>query len=261
MAQPVAVKVEGMSRGIDHLAPHDNLFVKQTRKGCLQEMMGCEAKNEFQIATMGSPDLNIMYAEEEATFCCRFFCKAQRTSKMTVTMGALPGGEHIMDYDRPFRCMPAACKCCCYQEMTYADADGQEFGSTVEGFYMCVPKFHILDENKKGIYTMQMPTCCGGSCVDLCAEGWCNCRIPFYLYNHEATIRGEELKSLGASDKPAQITKVWGGLATELFTDADKFEVLFPEGATPKMKGSLLGTVFFLNMNFFEKQKDQGGSD
>jgi len=250
----VAAAVKGeMLRGVDHLTPYNNLFVKQTRRGCIQEMCGCEAKNEFQIATVENKNQNIMYALEDASFMCRLCCKAQRTSKMTVTLGAQAGGEHIMDYDRPFRFMPAACKCCCYQEMTYADANGQEFGSTVEGFYYCVPQFHILDENKKGAYTMQMPTCCGGVCIDLCAEGCCNCRIPFYLYNHKNATRGEELQS---SDKPAQITKVWGGMATEMFTDADKFEVLFPDGATPKQKASLLGTVFFLNMNFFEAQKD-----
>ena len=57
--------------------------------------------------------------------------------------------------------------------------------------------------------------------------------------------------------KYAQITKVWGGMKSEMFTDADKFEVEFPAGSDPDSKARLLGTVFFLNMNFFEAQKDK----
>ena len=40
---------------------------------------------------------------------------------------------------------------------------------------------------------------------------------------------------------------------------ADKFEMEFPQGASPEQKGRLLGSVFFLNMNFFEAQKEQEG--
>merc|ERR1711861_66783 len=109
---------------------------------------------------------------------------------MTVTLGSQAGGEKIMTYDRPFRCMPGGCKCCCYQEMSYFDDQAQLIGKTIEGFYMCVPQFHVVDEQNQGQYTLQMPTCCGGVCVDICAEGLCNCRIPFYLYPHGKPTRG-----------------------------------------------------------------------
>lgn len=259
VAAPVAAAVVmtgNMVRGVDHFARYNNLFVKQTRRGCVQEMMGCEAKNEFLIATVEEKNNNIMYALEDASFLCRLCCKAQRESKMTVTLGSQAGGEKIMAYDRPFRCVPGACKCCCYQEMIYTNQDNQVIGRTIEGYWYCIPQFHIEDEKNQGVFSMQMPTCMGGMCVDCCAEGCCNCRIPFYVYPHGVSERGKELQS-GA--KPAQITKVWGGMATEMFSDADKFELLFPDNATPAHKAMLLGSVFFLNMNYFEAQKDNGG--
>ena len=38
-----------MDRGLMHLEKHEQLLVAQTRKGCIQEMLGCEAKNEFKV--------------------------------------------------------------------------------------------------------------------------------------------------------------------------------------------------------------------
>ena len=46
----------------DRIEYTDNLFIKQTRRGCLQECMGCEAKTEFNIATMEDTKLNKLYA-------------------------------------------------------------------------------------------------------------------------------------------------------------------------------------------------------
>ena len=31
------------------LGSHESLFVKQTKRGCVQELFGCEATNEFKI--------------------------------------------------------------------------------------------------------------------------------------------------------------------------------------------------------------------
>ena len=47
-------------------------------------------------------------------------------------------------------------------------------------------------------------------------------------------------------------------LPLKRFSDADKFECdhEFPHGADANQKARLLGTVFFLNMNFFEMQKE-----
>ena len=62
-----------------------------------------------------------------------------------------------------------------------------------------------------------MPTCMGGMLPNLCAEGLCNCRVPFYVF----PPTGGTTKD----DKIGFITKIWAGLGTELFTDAAKFEV------------------------------------
>jgi hypothetical protein len=112
-----------------------------------------------------------------------------------------------------------------------------------------VPQFDILTETGTKQYAVHQPVCCGGLCVDICAEGLCNCRIPFYVYPPGAS--GEKGSEVG------KIVKVWGGLSQEIFTDADTFELKFPADANYEAKLRLLGAVFLLNQIFFESSKDQ----
>ena len=56
-----------------------------------------------------------------------------------------------------------------------------------------------------------------------------------------------------------KIVKVPKSLALELFTDAEAFDITFPEDATPEQKAIIAGTTIFLNANFFEyDSSDQG---
>lgn len=50
--------------------------------------------------------------------------------------------------------------------------------------------------------------------------------------------------------------KVWSGLVNEVFTDADKFEIEFPEGTDAETRANLLGALFLINMIFFESAKN-----
>ena len=88
-------------------------------------------------------------------------------------------------------------------------------------------------------------------CVDVCSEGCCSCRIPFNIYEPGKHAAGQEV---------GQVVKTWAGLATEVFTDADKFELRFPANADAQTKTRLLGATFLLNQLFFEERGSGGGS-
>jgi hypothetical protein len=229
------------------LAPHPNLFVKQTKRGCLQELMGCEAKTEFQIATMDQKDFNLFYVLEQTSCMNRFVCGGNRPWEMIMSTGGAGGGPLVAKFVRPFKCPAGTCKICCHQEVQVKDANGSDLGLVKEQCYYFVPMFDIKRPDMSVEYRLGPPTCLGGTCVNVCAEGCCNCRIPFYVF-----------PPTGGSDTGSKIgsmTKIWGGLGTELFTDADKFEVTFPNDATPDGKLRLLGSLFLLNQIFFEGQK------
>jgi hypothetical protein len=58
----------------------------------------------------------------------------------------------------------------------------------------------------------------------------------------------------GKGEEVGYIVKHWGGWVAEVFTDADNYEVRFPEGADPQSKSRMLGATFLVNQLFFERK-------
>jgi hypothetical protein len=254
--------------------------IQQTRKGCVQELFGCTANSQFYFFTGGEPWANEIpdaMLEEQSSCCIRFFCKGIRfwDTKM-VSTDKLGGKDYKTEpleaYDamyyfhRPLRCQPGLCKCCCYQEVSVETGVRHAIGGVREGYYYCMPRFNTLtnmDDNSSVEYTIHMPSCCGGMCVNCCAQGCCNCRIPFLVYKPGGKEE-DVLKSTGSKPVPkiegtpdAQICKVWAGLKSEFLTDADTFEVKTPDGCTEDGKARLFASVLLLNQLFFERDSRQ----
>jgi len=165
----------------------------------------------------------------------------------------------LLELERPFSCPAGACKCCCYQSAKVTSG-GQEIGSikekcyfwyvhivafgnhTISLYYMhanfssaftnalsftvnnqifSIPEFEVYDHGGKGLYRLHQPTCCGGCCVNCCAEGnpcfgrGC-CKVPFHLfpYDQSNTNNAEEI---------GKIVKKPKSMMTEVFTDSDAF--------------------------------------
>ncbi|KAJ1485215.1 Scramblase [Baffinella frigidus] len=239
----------GGGAGYETLSAHPNLFVKQTRRGWFQELLGCEAKTEFKIATMQEKKGDVMYALEESSLFLRLLCPMSHSWSMTVWQGDGPEGPAVAKYQRPLRTPLAPLKCCCHQEVQHQDANGVAIGETVEEFFCFVPKFKITNAQGNVEYMLSQPTCWNGMFVDCWAEGVCNMRVPFYVYPEGSKhVTGQQV---------GKIVKVWAGLGTEMFTDADKFELVFPEGANPESKARLLGSLFLLNQLLFEDESKE----
>ena len=233
------------SQSLHALNGMPSFWVKQTRKGWLRELLGCEELTEFKIATMEEPQRDLLYSIEESPFLWRLLCAPCRPFKQTVSLGDQPGGPVIMSMHRPFSCL-CHCQCCCHQKMFLMDGNNQHLGKAEVPFFCCVPVVTLHDQQGRHQYNIHHPTCCGGCCMDPCAEGCCNCKVPFYIYNP-------------GCDEPQQhvgkIVKVWRGLSTELFTDADSFQLQLPGGATPDDKARLLASTMLINAMFFENKR------
>mmetsp|Transcript_29515 Transcript_29515/g.41826 ORF Transcript_29515/g.41826 Transcript_29515/m.41826 type:complete len:151 (-) Transcript_29515:70-522(-) len=140
-------------------------------------------------------------------------------------------------------------QCCCYQEMSVTSG-GQELGMLKEDCYYCVPQFSAY-ENGTPVYKIHPPTCAGGMCINCCTEGnpcgkGC-CKVPFWVFP------ASQEKTDGNAPYIGKVLKKPKSLTTEIFTDANAFEVTFPDGSTTSQKGLLLGTAIFINANFFEE--------
>lgn len=227
-----------------------NLWAKQTRRGCIQELCGCEAETEFRIATKENPHQDIFYAIEHSSCCMRTFCPTIRPFDMTVSLGGQRGGQELLKIHRDVKCAPGPCKCCCYQEVDVSSsASSKQLGVVREDFYCCIPTYKVMTPEGNTQYKIHQPTCVGGMCVDIFAEGVCNCRIPFYAF--EPGAKGEKGEEKGS------IVKVWSGLSKELFTDADNFEVDFPIGSDAATRSRFFAALFLLNQLYFERSRQQ----
>merc|ERR1711861_75158 len=93
------------------LEPHYEFKIAQTRKGCLQELLGCEANSQFNFIINGA---HVGMIDEETSCMMRFCCGNDRpwTTKLRAS-GASSEGPVVLSYVRPFRCKTDNCKCCC----------------------------------------------------------------------------------------------------------------------------------------------------
>jgi len=97
---------------------------------------------------------------------------------------------------------------------------------------------------------------CGGCCVNCCAEGnpctrkGC-CKVSFRLFPIDQKNTGGDAEYIGVILKKPKSAMV------EIFTDAEAFDVTFPDDATNDEKAIMAGTAVFINANFFEG--DSGG--
>lgn len=241
-------------RGTDackaHLGSCSKIDIRQTRRGWCQELFcGCEARNEFKyFVNDGNNDNQIAHSLEESACLARCCCQPCYSYKMPVA--ELNTNAEILTVDRPCRLCVCACKCCCYQEATITSG-GQVMGSIKETCYYCVPSFHVNDADGKHIFTVHPPTCCGGMCFNCCTEGnpcgkGC-CKMPFWIFPAAQTkTNGGDAEYIG------KILKKPKSAMTEAFTDANAFEVTFPDNATVEQKATLVGSSIFFNAIFFE---------
>jgi hypothetical protein len=220
--------------------------------------MGCEAKNEFLIYASEEAARNkepeMFYSLEESSCCLRCCCKNNRPFKQTIWAGTKDGHskENIfMEMEKPFACPLQPCKgpCClglCINSPPFIQNMNMGDVGTVDiPCFFCIPNMKVKTPDGNVQYQLQQPSCMGGMCVNCMAEGCCNCKIPFYIY--EPGEKCEDGKQVG------KIVKQWRGVGTELFTDAATFSVEFPSGCDEATKKRILGSVFMVNIEFFEK--------
>jgi len=227
-----------------NLGDTEGVVMNQLRKGCLQEILGCEAKTEFDVYKDKEMKDKFATATEDSSFLARLCCSGCHGYTMAVK--EKDSGDEIITVDRPMTCPMGGCKCCCYQTMTVSSA-GAKLGVITEDCFYCVPHFTVTGSNDATIYKLSPPTCVGGMCVNCCAEGnpcgkGC-CKASIRIY---APDNFEEGSHLG------KILKVPKSFLTGLVSDADRFEIDFPKDASTEQKGILMGATVFMNSLFFE---------
>lgn len=225
------------------LSQYSDLDIHQTHNGCCGwfcESCGCcEDEQTYKITTSGkNPKKDaIFHAQEESSCLNRCCCGTNRGFDLYVHSGQDKTAPVIVDMHRDLAC--GAGSCCCQQTMRVTDhSSKKELGRAYIPYFCCNPQIDVVDADGNLHYTMTKDGCgvCG-MCQVVCCE---SCRsIPFEVKN----AKGEEV---------GKVTKKFGGIGREMFSDTDTFTMKFPTDATPEQRALLLGAVFLLDINFFE---------
>jgi len=229
-------------KGIDEIGQFPNLLIKQSRKGCLRNMCGCDATTEAHVATKEDKNINRFYILETSSCFFRTFCESIHPFKMDFSIGGDKGGPIISQFERPMACPVSHCKCCCFQEISVLDNHSKAVvGKTTETFWLCGPQFNVTNQAGEQEYKIHIPICC--FCLpNICKEGLCSCRVPFYIYLPGASAEDQHVGS---------IVKIWSGFGNEVL-GAHQFQVDFPEKASPNTKMTLMGSAMLINELFFK---------
>lgn len=247
-----------MDRGTDALRCHlhencQRMEIRQTRRGWCQELLfGCDARTEFKYYVNGSRQ-QVAHSIENSNCCVRCCCPG--IHPFTMAVEELNTRANLITLERPLRCHPASCKCCCYQ-MGIVHSGSTPIGSIRETCYICNPEFHVYDSSGQGLYRLHPPTCCCGTCINCCAEGnpCCGrgcCRVPFHIFPYHQ-YNTDNAAYIG------KIVKKRKSFLDEFFTDAEAYEVEFPKQATAEQKGVIMGAAILLNAMFFEHKHNDG---
>ena len=123
--------------------------------------------------------------------------------------------NHILELKRPFRFY--------FHKMSIADGAEIKVGTIVREFSIINKKFSVLDGRGKQIMSIHGPL----------IRPW-----TFFVKRAEREI--------------GKISKQWGGLLKEIYTDADTFGVKFNKDIDKNSKYILLGAVFLIDFLYFE---------
>jgi Scramblase len=270
MTNVAAPQYERMERGTGALHTRlqkcNHIEIRQTLRGCLQEAIcGCEARSEFRYydnSTTNGQQLMIGHSLERSC-CCIRMCYRHCYS-WTMPIRDVTTNEEIMTVHRPCTCPIGPCKFCCYQKAIITSG-GDYIGSVRENCYCFIPSFNTYNEREQHIYTIHPPTLCCGTCVNCCAEGcpWslrACCRVPFWIFP-ASTAQWPGSTDGVMANTIGKIVKKRKSFFTEVFTDANAFDVHFPSNATTSDKAVLIGTSIFFNSLFFEDKGEAGGPD
>lgn len=228
----------------------NSIVVKQTRKGCFQQCLGCDPNQEFKITTEAKHEAkdkeHLFYAVEKTNCCLRFICGGMRPYTIDMHEGPTKESPVFMSVKRPFAMSmgrglmsPAfLCEYCCPQKVEFLDGEKKKFGKAqMDPCYCCNPSMTIYDEAGKAEFTVTQDIC--GHLMQ------CKCkRIDF------------DIRKAGSKDITGTTSKLWGGWGKEIFTDADTFLSKWEAMAadlTPAQKARIAGTTFLINQMFFER--------
>ena len=186
----------------------------------LEAFTGIETENRYGVLTPEGEEL--LYAYEESGFLARFLLKSHRPLTINVVDN---NHQHVLAARRGFFWINS--------HLYMHDSSDQIIGSLHRQFKVIGRRFILLDGS-------------GNQIAEIRGQGIFRPNT-FRIYD----MQDQEI---------ARITKQWGGVMREMFTDADTFLVeYYNQGLDQTMRTLILASAFSIDLDFFESS--EGGAN
>ncbi|XP_039278116.1 phospholipid scramblase 2 isoform X2 [Nilaparvata lugens] len=210
--------------GLEYLASIDQLLVNQQVE-MVEVLIGFETANKYLIKN--SVGQQVYYAAEDSDCCARNCCGPLRPFEMKILDNF---GREVIHLSRPMNCQGCCCPCCLQSLEVYAPP-GNLVGRIDEEWSFLQPLFSVKNAAGDTVLKIEGPICT----MQLCSD------------------RIFKVLSADGSNVVGKISKQWGGLLREMFTDADCFGITFPMDLDVNLKAVMMGALFLIDYMFFER--------
>jgi len=212
------------SRGLECLATVDQLILKQ-EVDVMEVAIGVEEANKYTVLDTSG---NVMFTvQEETTGCNRFCCGDCRSFNATIMDTQ---GKPVIKL-----VSPNTCNCCCLRTIQIQSPPGTLIGYAWQQFNWFFPKITILELQGETFFTAIGPFCA--------IDTRCTTGDADFVLKKGTRLGGEKI---------GKVSKKWGGATQEIFSDADTFEITFPQDFDTTTKAIMLGTAILIDFAFFE---------
>lgn len=213
--------------GLEYLTMVDQLLVQQ-KVELLEAFTGFETKNKYLVTNnLGQ---KVYFAAEDSDCLSRNCCGNLRPFEMKIVDNF---GNQVISLNRPLACQ-GCCFPCCLQTMEVSSPPGSIIGTIEQNWSIFYPSYSVKNASGDIIFRIEGPFC---ACKCCCQD------VNF------------KVLSADGNTQVGQISKKWSGLAKEAFTDADNFGITFPMDLDVRMKATMLGACFLIDMMYFEENQ------
>lgn len=213
-----------------------------------QRITGCEMPNRYNICVKNKDgDCKFLFKCKEQSTQCQRCCVHPSVRSFNMKMkhivtSALNNDDYkklFATFEKPFKCTSF---CCARPQMIGQFAHNKEvFGKVKDVYTCCDPLIHVLNKDNTVRYRITGDCSqCSFFCRGCCGKMF---ETMFSIYNGTGSIKGA--KPIGQIKR--QIAKI-----EYLITDADSYEIVFPEEASSEEKLILISAVLMLDYQYYE---------
>ena len=203
-----------------------------------EAITGCETANRYHVFGRCPQGYKYLFkCRENSDFCMRMFCPSEiREFNMEISQVLYNGQNQL--FANAFKPLKCSCFCCNRPEIIVNVGD-RNVGKIVHLFTCCDPEFDVYDASGMVKYFVNADCC---QCGIMCSKNICG-KFSNAVFNIYAP---------GSNNIIGTINKMPAQSFAEFATDADSYEISFPQGISPDDKMLIIALGLMIDYQYFE---------